>query len=486
MKREKAGNSLNEVPLVVSQTYSTENNSDNLQLSFFQDSQIPSALRPITRPIHYLGSKLRLLNRICDVIDQADPSSGTICDLFAGSGTVSRVLSKKRVVVAVDIQEYSRVICSALLHPAQSNSRTVKEFLSEVSSSEHSSLLSWVFEPLKEFERHCFSVARTGDLEPLCDLLENGSLRAFELDACHPKSPDLTAAMKEAHSRLCDAQLINTPSSLVSRYFGGIYFAYSQASHLDVLLEGVAGLPSYQRDTFLAAVLSTASEIVNTVGKQFAQPIRPRNSNGRPKAELLELASRDRSTKVMDTYQSWLRRYLIIPRTNKPHMIIREDYREALKKLKGKVSIVYADPPYTRDHYSRYYHVLETMCLRDNPEISTVNLHNGDSLSRGLYRVDRHQSPFCIHSKAPQAFASLFVGVRSLNVPLVLSYSPYEISNGSRPRLMTIIQVEALAKSYFRHVRVCKPEHIAHSKLTNSEKTVSTSHEAEVLFVCEP
>jgi adenine-specific DNA methylase len=487
MKRKKVGNSLDEVPAtMLPQTHMPNNSGDCLQFSFFKDSPAPSILRPITRPIHYLGSKLRLLNRICDVLDRVDPSLGTVCDLFAGSGTVSRAFSLKRVVIAVDIQEYSRVICSALLHPAQSNSCTVEEFLSGLSSSDHSRLLFWAFEPLEKFEQQCFNAAITGDLEPLCDLLENGSLRAFELDACHPKSPSLIAALKEAHSRLCETQLANTPGSLVSHYFGGTYFAYSQACHLDVLLEGVAGLPSKQRDTFLAAALSTASEIVNTIGKQFAQPIRPRRSDGRPKADLFELASRDRSVKVIDIYESWLRRYLMIPRTGKPHLVIREDYREVLNRLKGKVSVVYADPPYTRDHYSRYYHVLETMCLRDNPAVSTVRLHNEDCLSRGMYRDHRHQSPFCIHSKAPQAFASLFTGVRSLNVPLVLSYSPYEESNGSRPRLMTITQVEALAKSYFRHVEVCQPERIAHSKLTNSDKIVITSHEAEVLFVCEP
>ena len=35
---------------------------------------------------------------------------------------------------------------------------------------------------------------------------------------------------------------------------------------------------------------------------------------------------------------------------------------------------VYADPPYTRDHYSRFYHVLETLALRDDPRFRLTRL----------------------------------------------------------------------------------------------------------------
>ena len=74
---------------------------------------------------------------------------------------------------------------------------------------------------------------------------------------------------------------------------------------------------------------------------------------------------------------------------------------------------MYADPPYTRDHYSRYYHVLETMSLRDNPEVSMTMIRAGGSprVSRGVYRADRYQSPFCIKSQAAGAFEELCRGV---------------------------------------------------------------------------
>jgi adenine-specific DNA methylase len=462
------------------------NQHSRLQLSLFEGDWPPSAPPAITRPIHYLGSKLRIVNQICELLDRLDPSYGPVCDLFAGSGTVSRALSLKRDVIAVDIQEYSRVICSAILNPAECDLDSVEDFVREVSSSGHFNTLSWALEPLMNFEEECMNMASDGDLEMLCDLLEHGSLIAFEQSSCHAKNSPLSTAMKDVQSRLREVQLIDSPSSIVTRYFGGIYFAYSQAYQLDALLEAIANLPKGQRDTYLAAILSTVSEIVNTIGKQFAQPLRPRSSSGQPKADLFELVSRDRSSKVMDLYESWLKRYVTVPKTGRPHMAIRQDYREALKTLKGKVKIVYADPPYTRDHYSRYYHVLETLCLLDNPRISTVRINGQDCISRGIYRVERHQSPFCIRSKAPKAFVDLFAGVRALEVPLVLSYSPYEKDNGSRPRLMKIEQIEELARMYFRRVEMHRAGRISHSKLTSSEKTVGISYNAEILFICEP
>ena len=69
------------------------------------------------RLVHYLGSKLRFLDRICGAVESVAPEGARVCDLFAGSGSVSHVLSTRWDVTSVDIQEYSRVLCSAILAP---------------------------------------------------------------------------------------------------------------------------------------------------------------------------------------------------------------------------------------------------------------------------------------------------------------------------------------------------------------------------------
>ena len=444
------------------------------------------AYADIDRPIHYLGSKLRLMNQIREVVNQVDASQGPICDLFAGSGTVSKALSSHRDVVAVDIQEYSRVVCSALLKPAEVNSRAVEKLLQGLNNSQQAQLLTWAVDPLITYEAHCQGAAASGNAEPLCDLIEHGSLINKENNICNAAQPALCSALAEVHSRLGAAGFHSTPDALVTRYFGGSYFSFLQASQLDIILRETANLPCEQRDTFLAAILSTASEIVNTVGKQFAQPLRPRSSNGTPKPSLAQLTARDRSLIVFDVYQTWLMRYLSNPKSHRQHTIIREDYQKALKDFQGNISVVYADPPYTRDHYSRFYHVLETLCLRDNPEVSAVKIKGKEYASRGIYRKDRYQSPFCIKSQAPAAFTRLFSEVRRREVPLILSYSPYKKDTTGRPRMMTIQEIETLARKHYKRVETLSAGKIAHNKLNNAEKNSIVLYDAEVLIVCEP
>lgn len=446
----------------------------------------PPNIINVSRPIHYLGSKLRLVKPILDVIDEVEPSGGPVCDLFAGSGTVSKALSGKRRVISVDIQEYSRVLCTALLQPPDVDVETLDHFWGSVRASGRSQKLNWAIEPLAAYEMSCLDKAARGELEPLCDLVEHGSLAAVERDVCAAAAPALRLSLAETLSRLQGHDLTSGPAALTVRHYGGVYFSFAQAAQIDALLESVEALPRAFKTTFLAAVLSTASDVVNTVGKQFAQPLRPRTADGKPKRNLYQLVARDRFADALSVYGRWLDRYLSIPRPSFSHEIIREDYSEALDKLNGRVSIVYADPPYTRDHYSRFYHVLETLCLRDDPSVSTVRLNGEDRISRGFYRVERHQSPFCIKSQAPGAFSTLFEKARRLNVPLVLSYSPYEKQSGARPRLLTMDEIESLAKQSFRKVNIVGAGRIAHNKLNQAQRNVGVTYDAEVLVVCEP
>ena len=71
----------------------------------------------VQRTIHYLGSKLRLLDPIRRVVASVAPVGQPMCDLFSGSGTVSLALASDWDVTSVDIQEYSRVLCNGLVNP---------------------------------------------------------------------------------------------------------------------------------------------------------------------------------------------------------------------------------------------------------------------------------------------------------------------------------------------------------------------------------
>jgi adenine-specific DNA methylase len=432
---------------------------------------LPLELRaesPLWRPIHYLGSKLRLVDSIRENLADLDPASGKACDLFAGSGTVSMALSTDRDVVAADIQEYSRVLCTALLQPAFLEDSTVDRLFEVAEQKRHR--LEQCLEPILEFEQRAIECAFTKPAL-LCDVVEHGSL----LSAKEGRD-DLAMALNETRSRI-EKQ---AHALMATRYFGGIYFSYRQALFIDCVLAAIDELPTAPKETCLAALLSTASSIVNSVGKQFAQPMRPRRVDGTIKQHLVSQMCRDRRQNTGEIFARWLFKYRALPKRGF-HRIIRSDYREVLRQL-SDVAVIYADPPYTRDHYSRFYHVLETLCLRDFPDISTTALTGEGATSRGLYRIDRHQSPFCIKSQAPRAFAELFVGCKKLGVPLLLSYSPF-IKEG-HPRLMTVAAVAKLAEEYYRRVQVVPAGRMIHSKLNKSELHLDASYDAEVFIIC--
>lgn len=438
------------------------------------------------RVLHYLGSKLRLNASIRNSIEQIVPVGGRVCDLFAGSGTVSLGLRHAWGVTAIDIQEYSRVLASAILNPphrAEQSARTIYM----AANSELGQRLRFAVEPLIKHEHSCIAEAEAGSMDPLCRLLEKGSL-LLAASKSDSEDSDLIVAQRKTLERLKSEGLDSGPSSVISRYYGGVYFSWKQALELDVCLDIAHRKPAFMRDQALAALMSVASDIVNTVGKQFAQPIRPRDSKGRPKVHLVRQTLRDRSIDVKELYKSWLQRYESIPPARHAHQAIRGNFEDILQDYVEHVDLVYADPPYTRDHYSRYYHVLETMALRDEPAISTTTIRS-DGIpipSRGLYREERHQSPFCIKSKAPGAFDLLCRMVAQAGKPLLLSYSPYEEASSNRPRLLTIEGLRSIAKSHFGFVSVINIQGVSHNKLNINARNIPVNHAAEILMLCRP
>jgi hypothetical protein len=418
------------------------------------------------RPIHYLGSKVRMLDLIEETIHELAPS-GTACDLFSGTGVVAARLARHRRAVAVDVQEYARVLAAALLDPQVVDARALAARGAELARA-------IPVEALSAFERACLT---SGQPDALCEILEDGSMQAGHLDA--PASSRLSELLAVARAA--------TPpgaDTVLTRYYGGVYFSYEQAAALDGLAAAARALPSPERETALAAVLGTASDAVTSVGNHFAQPVRPRGRDLTPKRATLAAVIRRRALDVPSIFRQRLERLCGLPAPATPGAALRADYRDALHRIED-LAVVYADPPYTRDHYSRFYHVLETIALGDEPEISTVTIKGRTRASRGLYRVERHQSPFCIKSEAPGAFRALFEQVAERGVPLLLSYSPFE--DGGRPRLMTVDDIEALAATYFGEVeRRSAGGHLAHSKLNAERLNSGIPDEAEILLLCRP
>lgn len=460
------------------------------QLSLFSsDAELPyvkgdgGGPQPV-RVIHYLGSKLRFLPAIRDAVAELVPDGSTVCDLFAGSGAVSLGLASRWRMVSVDIQEYSRVLCAGLLNRS-ADATVYGQWLAKTAyESSLRNRLRIALGDLIEYERASLAAASAGDPSRLSSILQHGSLLAVaHSEAEHPL---LIASLNSARKRLLSDGLTGGTSTVITRHFGGVYFSWEQAVDLDSLLDAAHAATPEHRDFALSAVLAVASAIVNTVGKQFAQPIQPLDRAGQLKHHLIKQTIRDRSMKVFEVFDERVRDLGSLPRTPFAHSSVRGDYRDVLTNPSVHFDAVYADPPYTRDHYSRYYHILETMSLHDDPDISTTSIRSPEAprLSRGVYRMDRHQSPFCIKSQVQSAFRVLFEEVARRRVPLVLSYSPHTPNGKNRPRLLTVDALIDLARPYFSRIRCWQLDGIAHNKLNVTSRNVRVDHPAEVLLLC--
>jgi 16S rRNA G966 N2-methylase RsmD len=427
-----------------------------------------------------MGSKMRVVDAIRAAIDTVDPENGRVLDLFSGSGVVAADLARNRPVTTVDIQEYARVLASALLAPARLAEAEVAELVERAAAAAET-LAEGELCRLLQHEAEAVAALGAGDPLPFCEIVEGGSLAAFEVGD-GPATGTLASILTTVSASGSARDLTLTG------HYGGVFFSYRQALQLDCLLAAVGDLVGAGLDTGLAAILGAASETVTSVGSHFAQPIRPRDRNGAPKLTPLRSAARRREREPLLVFAGLMSDYANLPTTEFEFEAIRADYREFLAASPAQFSAVYADPPYTRDHYSRFYHVLETIARCDDPSLSTVTQGGATAVSRGLYRVDRHQSPFCIRSQAPAAFANLFRGTRELGAPLVLSYSPYSSGTAARPqpRLLTIDDLCDLAAAEFGEVRVHSAGRVSHSRFNARRLNGAIEAEAESLLVCVP
>lgn len=241
-----------------------------------------------------------------------------------------------------------------------------------------------------------------------------------------------------------------------------------QAIDIDAIryaIESARGVRKYA-DWLLAAWLSACSRVVNAPG-HTAQYLKPNSkaTAGRIKSFWRRSIWEEFKDALADLEQvgpeSW--------RAGNRVLI-----SDALGLIRGRrlagTGVVYADPPYTKDQYSRFYHVFEALHRYEYPTIS------GEG--RAVPADERFTTGFCQITQVEASFVALFEGVASLGIPLVLSYP----SDG----LLTVAgsSVEAIAKN--RMTITC------HERVEYSHSTMGASSGAksklatENIYVCHP
>ena len=203
----------------------------------------------------------------------------------------------------------------------------------------------------------------------------------------------------------------NKDFDLFTQLYADTYFGLSQSIEIDAIICSIvqcSELPD-ERNWCIVALGRAMLRCSNSTG-HFAQFLVP-------KAMSYKTFQRQRRRRIWDDWLTALDS--ITPAGSKAwrakNRSFNEDAIGLLTRLqldRHQPSVVYADPPYTNDQYSRFYHILETLILYDYPEVS----------GRGRYRQGRFSTSFSLKTKAVDALDQLAASVAALGAELVLSY----------------------------------------------------------------
>ncbi|WP_411557024.1 DNA adenine methylase [Plantibacter sp. MPB07] len=319
--------------------------------------------------------------------------SGPVVDLFAGMGTVAASLSEHAPIVANDALGFVACLSRA-------------RFLGEGRSTTAAEAVARLREA---YDGHVHWLNGANVERLLAEQAAFASSDSLLADHMRRAAHVAVSSASRREARSAGAASGREFYRLTSLYFSSGYFTYQQANALDALRAAIDddGVTA-ERDWLLSAWLGAASAVMNAPG-HTAQFLFPRSHAA---AERVRRAAR------LDVWELFAR--ALADNTQVGSAAWRAKNRvtssDALTLLTSNdlahASVLYADPPYTRDQYSRFYHVYETMYRYDFP----------DARGQGRNRSDGFITNFSQKSGVDNAFRALFRGARRLRIPLIVSY----------------------------------------------------------------
>ncbi|MDU1022887.1 MAG: DNA adenine methylase [Peptoniphilus harei] len=446
------------------------------------------------RVIQYLGSKLKIVDNISYEIKKIIDEGSVVCDLFSGSGVVSNKLAQDFIVYANDIQEYSKLITKVLLcvDKNKTNSITYKDIIDSSYYRFNISKLSRIFEKPLKYEKDIFE---SKDYKKFAELNELGVFYdKSELDNKNKKIADEIFGESLGIFNLNKIKEISTTKeyyALFSIYYSNGYFSLQQSIEidsirfaLDKMLENKV-VDQYTYELLLVCLLHSVSEIVSSVGKNFAQPIKVTDKNGKIKDFAVKRCMRDRGLKIEEYFQTMLTTLESLNVSSDNNKVFSEDSTKLLDLEEMKnVNLFYLDPPYTIDHYSRFYHVLETLVKYDYPCLEEKVFKGEKRIMNGRYRDDRFQSKYSIPSKGLAEFKELIEKIGKLDADIVLSYSDSDDNLDTRKRVVSKDELISILKENYSFVEVKNLNH-RYRKLSHKSSNRKELNNSEMLIICK-
>lgn len=337
--------------------------------------------------ISYMGTKRELAPTVARVIGGA--KSGLLLDAFAGMGAVAEATSPTRQIWTNDVQHFAHLVTKAMF------------------TAERPPPTASAFAVLAERQYDVLEEIISAVMKPALDL-EAKALQTTDFK----RYVALTDEARAVHADLLTKTQLILPFCAT---YAWTYFGLRQCVELDSARQAIDHLldsGDLDPDGWQWALLAlgkAALRVANTPG-HFAQYLRlhertfPRTKRQRRRSVWAEWLVAIAEMTSLGT-----------PEWRRCNRATRADSLELLAEHGDAATapaVVYCDPPYTDDQYSRFYHVLETLVLFDCPVVKGM----------GQYRGDRFQTPFSVKSTVEDAFERLVSSIATLNADLVLSY----------------------------------------------------------------
>ena len=325
--------------------------------------------------ISYMGTKRRLAPTVAALAEQS--AAGPLLDLFSGMCSVARAVSAQRSVWTNDLQLFASNYGAALVAGGNPSISLINDVVRYVTNSRAS--LPIMVEKASRKERQLLDE---------CNVTE---LAGFNASLEHELSS-------------CAEQLY------FSAIYSGSYLGLEQCIELDAIRAWIDTIECKVNQRWALIALCAAVFRCSTSTGHFAQYLKPKPSN-------LTYYQRKRRRSLLN---DWVEAYMSCKPLRskawrKSNKAFNEDAITLLKHIRDRSerpSVLYADPPYTRDHYSRYYHLYETVWLNDKPNTRGV----------GRCRDDVAPSCFSLKSKVASAMHELIDLSAEIGADLIMSY----------------------------------------------------------------
>lgn len=306
---------------------------------------------------YYLGSKRRLAPFLSESLHYFAPEAEAVVDLMCGSGAASGAFARYVPVVASDAQAFSVLL--ARVQGAGMNSGDAERLLDEVLSRArpHLAAAQALAGPAIDAEQAWLH----GPGDQTACLAAAAAFPTYRSDAPPGGAPGGWDPARMVADRQADPTAY--PYVLFLAYFANRFVGVRQATEIDSLRYAIEGLSGPARDWALGALVVAVSAVATTYAGHFAQPLV--NSRSLSDAVFRQLL-RKRPMSVLREFEARLLGLAAASAvTRHPVTPVAGPWRDGLRAaavtLGDTRPVVYVDPPYTREEYSRYYHVLETL-----------------------------------------------------------------------------------------------------------------------------